>query len=75
MNSLDLISRTYTIIISDGRIIRGVLIAIDDQSNLLVNNASELFNDHHRELGLVSIRKNIIEKISVSETEYNAIFA
>lgn len=74
MEPVDLISRTYTIKISDGRIIKGVLIAIDDQSNLLVNNASESHGEHYRQLGLVSIRKNIIDKISVSKTEYNTIF-
>lgn len=72
---LDLISQSYTFNIIDGRVIQGILIAIDDQSNLLVTNAIESFNDHQRELGLVSIRRNTIDKVFVTEKEYKNIFA
>lgn len=72
---LDLISQSYTFNIIDGRVIRGILIAIDDQSNLLVTNATESFNDHQRELGLVSIKRNTIDKVFVTEKEYKNIFA
>ena len=72
---LDLISHSYTFDITDGRAIQGVLIAIDDQSNLLVTNAVETCGSHHRELGLVSIRRNTIARVLTTEREYSSIFA
>lgn len=72
---LDLISHSYTFDITDGRVIQGVLIAIDDQSNLLVTNAVETCGSHHRELGLVSIRRNTITRVLTTEREYSSIFA
>lgn len=75
MEPIDLISRSYTFDITDGRIIQGILIAIDDQSNLLVTNATESKDNHYRELGLVSIRRNTIKKVSVSLKDYNQTFA
>lgn len=76
MYPLDFISRVYTFEITDGRTIEGVLIAIDDQSNLLVTNATETYNSnsnlyHKRELGLVSIRKNTIKKVSMLRKDFN----
>lgn len=70
-----LISHTYVFNITDGRVIQGVLIAIDDQSNLLVTNAVETFGDHQRELGLVSIRRDTIDKVLTTEREYRSAFA
>lgn len=75
LEPLDLISQTYTFHITDGRVIKGILIAIDDQSNLLVTNATESSFDHHRELGLVSIKRDTIDKVFVSEKDYNNNFA
>lgn len=74
MEPVDLISHSYVFEITDGRIIEGILIAIDDQSNLLVTNATEAYNNnenyyHKRELGLVSIRKSTIKKVSMSSKD------
>jgi small nuclear ribonucleoprotein (snRNP)-like protein len=75
MEPLDFISRSFVFNITDGRTIEGILIAIDDQSNLLVTNATESKDNHRRELGLVSIRKETIDKISITKKEYKEIFA
>lgn len=72
---IDLISQNYVFHIKDDRVITGILIAIDDQSNLLVTNATESFDDsHHRELGLVSIKRDTIEKVFMTEKDYKRNF-
>lgn len=73
-DALQLIAREYVFDIKDGRSVCGILVAIDDQSNLLVSNAREIYNTHNRELGSVSIRKNTIDKISVSKHDYADLF-
>lgn len=76
MKPVDLISHSYIFEITDGRIIRGILIAIDDQSNLLVTNAIESYisrsnYNHKREIGLVSIRKHTIKRVKMVSNELN----
>lgn len=76
MEPVDLISHQYRFDISDGRRISGILIAIDDQSNLLITNATEAApTGHTRELGLVSIRRSTVDRIWVSKQEHGQIFA
>ena len=76
MSPIDLISRPYTFAIADGRSIHGVLIAIDDQANLLVTNAAETTPDgtHTRQLGLISLRRDTIKSVCVSQADYSALF-
>ena len=76
MSPIDLISRPYTFAIADGRSIHGVLIAIDDQANLLVTNAAETTPDgtHTRQLGLISLRRDTIKSVCVSQADHSALF-
>lgn len=75
VDPIDLVSHSYTFQIVDGRSITGVLIAIDDESNLLVTNAQESDNHgHFRELGLVSIKRDTIAKVYMTEAEYKDTF-
>lgn len=76
MSPIDLISRPYTFAIADGRSVHGVLIAIDDQANLLVTNAAETTPDgtHTRQLGLISLRRDTIKSVCVSQADYSALF-
>ncbi|GME77187.1 unnamed protein product [Ambrosiozyma monospora] len=70
LEPLDMISMHYRFEITDGRIITGLLISIDDQSNLLVTEATE-YNGSGlaRELGLVAIPKTTIQNIGVDKKE------
>ncbi|ODV84291.1 hypothetical protein CANARDRAFT_200983 [[Candida] arabinofermentans NRRL YB-2248] len=71
LHPIDLISLPYKLHITDGRILSGILISIDDQSNLLVSNVLETNGDITRELGLVSVPKSTISKIYVDDNEWN----
>lgn len=74
MEPIDLVSKEYTFNITDGRVINGILIAIDDQSNLLITNATEAKGEgHFRELGLVSLKRETIEKVYMTKQEYQSI--
>ncbi len=66
----DLISLTYKLEITDGRLLEGILVAVDDQSNLLITNVMETSGDIQREMGLVSVPRNSIRKVFVDKTEY-----
>lgn len=73
MQPEDLISRQYIVDTTDGRQIVGILLALDDQGNLLLTNTTEQ-TPHMRELGLISVRKQSISKISLSKNDYNSMF-
>ncbi|CAH2449381.1 Hypothetical protein PP7435_CHR3-1776 [Komagataella phaffii CBS 7435] len=75
LHPTDLISLPLRVSITDGRQIKGILIALDDDCNILLSNAVELRNENgkwmSRELRLVSIRKFTISKIEADSSSYN----
>ncbi|GMM29860.1 hypothetical protein DAMA08_026050 [Martiniozyma asiatica (nom. inval.)] len=73
MEPQDLINHHYSFQIIDGRCISGDLLAIDDQSNLLVTNAVESVNEKSRVLGLVSIRQSTISKVFIKKETLDLI--
>ncbi len=66
LKPIDLISQKYRIELTDGRSLEGLLIAIDDQGNLLVSNVTEVNDGVRRQIGLVSIRRKCMKKVFVS---------
>lgn len=64
---MDFISKELSLKTTDGRQIRGVLLAVDHQANLLLTNAAEFHPETQksREIGLVSVPKCAISTISV----------
>mgnify|MGYP003362809075 CR=1 FL=1 len=66
LRPIDLISQRYRIELTDGRSLEVLLIAIDDQGNLLVSDVNETNGGVQRQVGLVSIRKKYMKKIFAS---------
>ncbi|GME99157.1 unnamed protein product [[Candida] boidinii] len=85
LEPIDLISVPFKFQIKDGRLLSGVLIAIDDCSNLLVTDVEEEIivlepsadgskkteERHLRRLGLMSIPRDTITKILIKDSEFN----
>lgn len=69
----DYISLPLRISIIDGRIITGVLLAIDDESNLLMTNVYEFKAEIQRDLGMVSVPRKTILKVEASSDEYRKL--
>lgn len=72
-NPIDLISLPYQFKLTDGRWLNGVLIAIDDQGNLLVSDAVETSGKVTRNIGLVSVPKSAIVKVYTDQHSWNML--
>lgn len=66
--------------LKDGRMLRGVLIVIDPFGNLLLSNVIEKLKDklnelkmRERDIGLVSVPRDTLVKIEMTEKEYSTI--
>ncbi|ODV97211.1 hypothetical protein PACTADRAFT_1786 [Pachysolen tannophilus NRRL Y-2460] len=75
LSVVDYISLPFKIEIVNSRTVKGVLIAVDDQSNLLISDATEYYHDdenslRHRNIGLVCVPKAAIVKVEVDRLEY-----
>ncbi|KAG7882947.1 hypothetical protein KL905_001649 [Ogataea polymorpha] len=70
MLPIDLISLPYQIVLVDNRQLDGILMAIDDQRNLLLSDVYEHSGSQTRHLGLVSVPKNTIKSVLVDKNEY-----
>lgn len=57
------IGSQFLVELKDGRVLDGVLTVADPFGNLLMSNVYEDNEDNHRELGLVSVPRESIEKI------------
>ncbi|CDK29749.1 unnamed protein product [Kuraishia capsulata CBS 1993] len=67
---IDYISLPFRVTVVDGRVLEGRLLAIDDESNLLVTDVKEHTGEETRDLGLVSVPRKTIVKLEVEEKEY-----
>lgn len=70
LQASDLIGNQLKITIKDGRRLTGILLALDNKPNLLVNNVIEHTDDgagseRQRELGLVSVAVTSLEKVEI----------
>ncbi|CCH46345.1 Small nuclear ribonucleoprotein-associated protein [Wickerhamomyces ciferrii] len=75
----DLIGTELKVTIKDQRILIGILLALDNKPNLLLNNVIEISNQYNsiigsesenkRELGLVSIPFDSIENIKIKNID------
>lgn len=71
----DYISLSLRITVVDGRILHGILVAVDDQANLLLTEVVEFFNNQlkdeitQRQIGLVSVPRDTISKIEMDKNE------
>ncbi|KAH3664962.1 hypothetical protein OGATHE_003777 [Ogataea polymorpha] len=68
--TFNLISLPYQIVLVDNRQLDGILMAIDDQRNLLLSDVYEHSGSQTRHLGLVSVPKNTIKSVLVDKNEY-----
>lgn len=73
LSPMDYISLPLRISITDGRIVTGVLLAIDDESNLLLTNVYEYMAGNQRDLGMVSVPRKTILKVEASSDEYSKL--
>ncbi|WPK24683.1 hypothetical protein PUMCH_001966 [Australozyma saopauloensis] len=75
-----LIGANLRVKVDDGRVLDGVLSVIDPFGNLLLANVYETSVDklneslfHTRELGLVSVPRNVIKTLMVDKKQYGRI--
>ncbi|CAH6723832.1 N-alpha-acetyltransferase 38, NatC auxiliary subunit [[Candida] jaroonii] len=59
--------------LKDKRDLYGVLTVIDPFGNLLVSNVKESRDEDVREIGLVSVPKDAIDKIFIDSRYYNSL--
>ncbi|EDO16408.1 hypothetical protein Kpol_1030p16 [Vanderwaltozyma polyspora DSM 70294] len=73
----DFIGSTLYVSIDDNRYIKGTLVALDSQLNLLMNHVREQNGEGsnlvQRAMGLVSIPQSTIKSIKITEDELNNI--
>lgn len=69
----DYIGLPLRITIMDGRVLEGILTAVDNKPNLLINNTSETSTQrgktNKRDLGLVSVPDATIATIEIDQSE------
>lgn len=69
----DIIGAELRITVTDGRVLKGVLLALDNKPNLLINNCTETSTlqgeVNSRELGLVSVPNDTITTIEIKKDE------
>lgn len=63
----------FTIDLKDKRIVDGVLTAVDPFGNILLSNAFESNEKSRRDIGLVSVPRSTIDKISINEKTYKQL--
>lgn len=61
--------------LNDSRILDGVLTVIDPFGNLLMSNVYETNMDNYREIGLVSVPRESITKVLMSEKGHKNLTA
>lgn len=73
LDAIDFIGSELRITLNDGRILQGVLLALDNKPNLLINNCSETSiqrgRSNCRDLGLVSVPNDTIKSVEMKEKE------
>lgn len=71
----DIIGATLYITVDKNRSLKGMLVAIDAQANLLLDHVEEYCQDNQniRKLGLVSVPFDTIDDIQVTKTYVNTV--
>lgn len=73
LEAVDFIGSELKITLNDGRILQGVLLALDSKPNLLINNCSETSiqrgHTNCRDLGLVSVPNDTIQSVEMKGEE------
>lgn len=71
----DIIGATLYITVDKNRCLKGMLVAIDAQANLLLDHVEEYCQDNQniRKLGLVSVPFDTIDDIQVTKTYVNTV--
>ncbi|CAB4254680.1 similar to Saccharomyces cerevisiae YCR020C-A MAK31 Non-catalytic subunit of N-terminal acetyltransferase of the NatC type [Maudiozyma barnettii] len=69
----DIIGSTLYITVSEVRLLKGTLVAIDAQANLLLDEVEECCPDNVRKLGLVSVPFLTIRDIQIQKSYVNRL--
>jgi small nuclear ribonucleoprotein (snRNP)-like protein len=69
----DFIGTELRITVNDGRVLKGLLLALDNKPNLLINNCIEWSiqrgQENSRDLGLVSVPNDSIKSIEIKKRD------
>lgn len=67
LNIKDIIGCTLYVTISEERSLKGILVAIDAQANLLLDHVQEFCHQNVRTLGLLSVPFDTIQNIEIDK--------